>query len=151
MDKAGVLVPSPILYGGAFVLGVIGQWILPVPWPLKSLVLAVGGISLAAGIALSVWGLLALRREHTSVDPALPVTALVTAGPYRLSRNPLYLSQTLMYAGVALLWQLTWSLLLLVAVVLIVQNRVIKPEEAYLQKKFPEEYETYRQQVRRWI
>ncbi len=151
VDKAGIIMPSPILYGGAFVLGLAGQWIFPVRWPGTYAALWVGALLLALGVAVSAWGLAALRRHHTPVDPSRPVTALVTSGPYKLSRNPLYLSQTLMYAGVAIVWQLTWALVLLVLVVWTVQQRVIKPEEAYLRQKFPEEYAGYCRRVRRWI
>ncbi len=151
MDKPAIAIPSPVLYVGAFVLGDIGQFIWRVPMPEERAALWLGLLFFALGVAVSLQGLIVLARNHTPVDPSRPVTAVVTQGPYRWSRNPLYLGQTAMYLGAALFWHLTWSVILLVPVVLIVHYKIIKPEEAYLQKKFPDTYPAYQRRVRRWL
>ena len=74
-------------------------------------------------------------------SPEQPTIAIVAAGPFRFSRNPLYLSLTVLGAGVALLVNSGWGLLLL----------VIAREERYLEGKFDDEYSAYRERVRRWI
>jgi len=80
-----------------------------------------------------------------------PTTALVTEGPFRYSRNPIYLALTLLYVGVALLINALWILLLVVPAVLVLRYGVIAREEAYLTRKFGEAYRQYMAQVRRWL
>ncbi|POB09563.1 MAG: isoprenylcysteine carboxylmethyltransferase family protein [Sulfobacillus thermosulfidooxidans] len=92
-----------------------------------------------------------LRQHHTPVDPSRPVNFLVTTGPYRWSRNPLYVAQTLLYLGAALYWHLTWSLLLIIPTLLIVHYKIIRAEERYLLHKFPQTFSQYQQTVRRWL
>jgi protein-S-isoprenylcysteine O-methyltransferase Ste14 len=92
-----------------------------------------------------------LSRAHTPVDPLKPTTALVTEGPFRYSRNPIYVALTLLYVGVALLVNVWWILLLVVPVLLVIRYGVIAREEAYLTRKFGEAYRQYTAQVRRWL
>ena len=80
-----------------------------------------------------------------------PTTAIVVHGPYRFTRNPMYVSLVGLYAGVTLFVNSAWPLILLPAVVLLVQRQVIAREEAYLEAKFGEEYRAYKARVRRWI
>jgi protein-S-isoprenylcysteine O-methyltransferase Ste14 len=84
------------------------------------------------------------------VNPYQPTTAIVTEGPYRFTRNPIYLSLAVLYAGLAVMANALWSLLLL-AVMLIIHYAVILPEERYLEQKFGEEYRSYKAKVRRWL
>ena len=92
-----------------------------------------------------------MHRAGTNIRPDLPTTALVTEGPFRFTRNPLYLGLTLMYAGIALLIPGTWPLLLLVPVLLVMRWGVIAREERYLERKFGEPYRAYLGRVRRWL
>jgi protein-S-isoprenylcysteine O-methyltransferase Ste14 len=80
-----------------------------------------------------------------------PTTALVTEGPFRYSRNPIYVALTLLYVGVALLINALWILLLIVPAVLVLRYGVIAREEAYLARKFGDAYRQYMAQVRRWL
>jgi protein-S-isoprenylcysteine O-methyltransferase Ste14 len=80
-----------------------------------------------------------------------PTTALVTEGPFRYSRNPIYVALTLLYVGVALLINALWILLLVVPAVLVLRYGVIAREEAYLTRKFGDAYRQYTTQVRRWL
>ena len=84
-------------------------------------------------------------------SPEQPTIAIVAAGPFRFSRNPLYLSLTVLGAGVALLVNSGWGLLLLVPAVAVTHFLVIAREEHYLEGKFGDEYSAYRERVRRWI
>lgn len=90
-------------------------------------------------------------RAGTNVNPAKPATALVTTGPFRLSRNPLYVSLTLLYVGIALLFNAVMPWLLLPGVLWVVQYGVIKREEAYLEGRFGQAYLDYAAKVRRWL
>ena len=92
-----------------------------------------------------------MEHAGTSLSPLLPAKALVTAGPFRFTRNPLYLARTLLYVGLALVMDTPWPLLTLVPVVLLVHYGVVLPEERYLEARFGHTYESYRTRVRRWL
>jgi len=92
-----------------------------------------------------------MRRAGTNVRPDQPATAIVVDGPFRFTRNPLYLGLTGLYAGVALLVDALWPLLLLVPLLVIVKWGVIHREERYLEAKFGETYRLYKARVRRWL
>jgi protein-S-isoprenylcysteine O-methyltransferase Ste14 len=102
-------------------------------------------------LSLAFTAFRALSRAHTPVDPLKPTTALVTEGPFRYSRNPIYLALTLLYLGVALLINALWILLLVVPVLVVICYGVIAREEAYLARKFGDAYRQYTAQVRRWL
>lgn len=92
-----------------------------------------------------------MKQAGTNVNPTLPTTALVTKGPYLISRNPLYLGLAMLYAGIALLSNLFWAILLLPIVLRIVNQGVIAREERYLENKFGEQYISYKERVPRWF
>ena len=134
-----------LLVMGAFHLGFPIARIFPPPYHYAGLVL----MGLAIGLIL--WAALHFRRLRTAIIPFQPSTALVTSGPYRFTRNPMYLGMALIYVGAALLFDLRWALLLLPLVLLVIQTRVIALEERYLEAKFGDEYRAYRSRVRRWL
>ena len=92
-----------------------------------------------------------MRRAQTPVDPYSPSTAIVVEGPYRYTRNPLYLALTLFYLALASIVNSVWPLLLLPLVLLVIQRGVIAREERYLEQKFGEQYLRYKSRVRRWL
>jgi protein-S-isoprenylcysteine O-methyltransferase Ste14 len=81
----------------------------------------------------------------------MPTTALVTGGPYRISRNPIYLALTLVYLGLALAWGSLWPVVLLAPLLIVMRYGVIGREERYLEARFGDAYRAYRAAVRRWI
>jgi protein-S-isoprenylcysteine O-methyltransferase Ste14 len=93
----------------------------------------------------------AFQRKGTAVEPWKPTTAIVTTGPYRLTRNPAYLGMALVYIGIALLADALWVLVPLPVVLLIIDRMVIAREERYLERKFGQEYVDYKVRARRWI
>ena len=93
----------------------------------------------------------AFARKGTAVEPWKPTTAIVTTGPYRLTRNPAYVGMALVYAGVALMSDALWVLAPLPIVIAIVDRGVIAREERYLERKFGPEYVDYKTRVRRWV
>ena len=111
----------------------------------------IGVVFVLASIPIAITAFRAMSRAQTSFDPRKPTTAIVTAGPFRYSRNPMYISLTLLYLGMALLINVLWILLLVVPLLVVMQRGVIAREEAYLERKFGEEYLSYKAQVRRWI
>lgn len=92
-----------------------------------------------------------MRRASTAVNPSLPTTAIVSGGVFGLSRNPIYLSFTLLYCGIALLFNGLWAFLFLPPLIAVVHTGVIMREENYLEQKFGDEYLRYKARVRRWI
>ena len=90
-------------------------------------------------------------RARTHLIPNRPANALVMAGPYRFTRNPMYVSLTAVYLGVCVLMLSLWALLLLPLVLMVIYTKVIAPEEAYLERRFGGEYAHYRKRVRRWL
>lgn len=107
-------------------------------------------------IAALQWGIgplgkRAMKQAGTNINPLQPATSLVTTGPFRFSRNPLYLSLTLLFAGLSLILNSLWGLIALAPVLAILHFGVILREERYLEAKFGESYRQYRTQVRRWL
>jgi len=150
-DHADVIGPPPLLYTAALVIGAGLEWFWPTAIGLGWLPLLLGAILILAGLAIALWGALALRRAGTAIPPNRPTTELVTDGPYRWSRNPLYLALTLIYAGVGLIADDLWILVLLVPLLLLLHWGVVVREERYLEAKFGEAYRRYKQRVRRWL
>jgi protein-S-isoprenylcysteine O-methyltransferase Ste14 len=145
-----VIAPPPLLFLGPLLGGLLLDRLLPMPrlpGPLRLMGLPL----LAAGMSLSGWFFVTMRRAGTPVDPYQPPTALVTDGPFRHSRNPAYIGLTLCYAGVAFLAGGRWPWLLLPGVFATIDRGVIEREERYLEERFGSDYEDYRRRVRRWL
>jgi len=92
-----------------------------------------------------------MQQAQTPINPTKPAKALVTQGPFALSRNPGYLGMAILYAGLALLLNSLPALLMLPGAVLVITRGVIEPEEAYLDERFGDDYRGYRARVRRWL
>ncbi|MFN8179720.1 MAG: isoprenylcysteine carboxylmethyltransferase family protein [bacterium] len=151
VDTAHVAVFPPALFLGAMVVGLLLHWrqpIHPLPsWPARGI-----GAALFIGSAvLAQWGKRLMIRAGTNVRPDEPTTAIVTEGPFRYSRNPLYVATVGVYLGVALLVNGLWPVVLVVPAILVLQWGVITREERYLAAKFGEPYLAYKKRVRRWL
>jgi protein-S-isoprenylcysteine O-methyltransferase Ste14 len=152
VETAGVLFPPPLLYAGGFLLGIVLDWALALPRvPRPPWVLGLGGLLLGIQAVVGFSAFRQLRRARTNVNPYKPSTAVVTAGIYRRSRNPIYLSMTMLYLGLALVLGVLGPLLLLLPVLLVMHFGVIVREERYLDRKFGLAYRDYRASVRRWL
>ena len=92
-----------------------------------------------------------MRAAGTNVRPSLPATAIVTTGPFRFSRNPLYCSLTLLYLGLTAIFNTWWGLIVLVPLLLVMHFGVVLREERYLERKFGDTYRQYRMSVRRYL
>jgi protein-S-isoprenylcysteine O-methyltransferase Ste14 len=150
-DTAGVVAPPPLIYLAGLGIGfgvnaAIGKGSLP-----PSVRVPVGGAAIIAGVGLLGSFVQAFGRAQTPVDPYTPSQAIVTDGPYRLSRNPGYLGMALTYAGIALVANAPWALVPLPVAIAVVDRGVIVREECYLERKFGATYVDYKRRVRRWI
>jgi protein-S-isoprenylcysteine O-methyltransferase Ste14 len=150
-DHPNVVVLPPLLYGAGLAVGLLLHWLAPRPVLADDLRYWVGGGVLALGLMLAVWGRRVMERVGTNVNPTQPTTALVSDGPFRFSRNPLYVALTLMYIGLGLLTNGLWVLLLLAPVLLVLHYGVVLREERYLEAKFGDPYRAYRAHVRRYL
>jgi protein-S-isoprenylcysteine O-methyltransferase Ste14 len=150
-DVPGVIAPPPLIYAAGIGIGFALETVLPstsIPdalrWPL-------GGALVVGGVALQASFIAWFRRARTPVAPYQPTRALVTTGPYRLSRNPAYLGFTLISSGIAFLADALWVLAPLPVVLAVMQWGVIAREERYLDRRFGDNYRRYRARTRRWL
>ncbi len=150
-DNAGVVAPPPLIYLGALTLGLLLDKKLSIPFLPRSIARTLGWSLLVAGVSLMGCFFFTMQRAGTPIDPREPVSNLATDGPFRYTRNPAYLSMTLIYAALSSLANALSCILLLPAVLLVIQRGVIEREERYLERKFGEEYLGYKGRVRRWI
>lgn len=153
-DHANVPVIPPVLFGTGIVFGYVLRWLVPVR--LVSVRLegeaALAGSALALlGLAFGGWAFATFLAARTTPHPNHPVSTLVTWGPYRLSRNPMYAGLSVLTAGLALVANTPWLLAALPCVWLALRRVVIDREEAYLERRFGEEYVAFKARTRRWI
>ena len=150
-DHPGVWFPPPFWYA----LAVLGGVLLDRRWPLTILggrAITFAGVVFVLGwMALAFVSISRFRRSKTSIVPIRPAEALVLSGPYRYTRNPMYVSLALLTIGCGLLLATWWPIVLLVPTLVIVQRFVILPEERYLRRRFGTAYEAYARRVRRWL
>ena len=110
-----------------------------------------GAVAIAAVLGLGLWSVILFRTEGQSANPWKPTPGLEQRGPFRFTRNPMYLQMVLVCVGAAVAFANGWMLLLVPAVVLALQKLAIEPEEAYLEAKFGTCYRDYARRVRRWL
>lgn len=145
-----MLAPPPLIYLVPLALGFLLHRRYPLLLPGRRVTMVLGlACILAAAIVLPA--LLAFRRAATRPEPWRPATSLVTDGPYRFSRNPMYVGFTLLYLGIALRYGSLWPLLFLPLVLSVMHFGVIVREEAYLERRFGDAYREYRRRVNRWL
>ena len=150
-DNAGVIARPPFLYLGTLLAAIALDWIFPAPLPEHGLRLPLAGLLVVAGLGLVATCFRRFKAAGTNVPTWMPTTALVVAGPYRFSRNPIYLALTLVYLGLAVGYGSVWPLILLAPLLIVMRYSVIGREERYLEGKFGESYRVYCSSVRRWI
>ena len=141
----------PVAIGVPFVVGWLAtqRWGDPVDfggWRLP-----VGGVLLLFFVAWNGWSLWLFGRHQTGLLPGQATRAMIEEGPYRLSRNPLYVGLLALYLAVALLAPTFWGLVAFPAAVLLVLWGAIRPEERFLHERFGAPYDDYSRRVRRWL
>jgi protein-S-isoprenylcysteine O-methyltransferase Ste14 len=151
-DSSGAAVRPPIAWALAVIVGLVLDWLHPLPF-LPAAVPAgwVGGIVFLAGLVLLIWAASTFRRAGTEVRTSQPTARIVTKGPYRYTRNPIYIGMFLGLIGLAIAFDSLWLIVVLVPFYLVIRYGVVACEEAYLERKFGDIYRAYKARVGRWL
>lgn len=147
----GVRLHPPLIYGISILcgIGLDNLHTLPMPFGLHGNLY--GSFIIAIAIAIALWALVQFHREGTDVRPDRPDDVLLTSGPFRYTRNPLYIVLTLAQVTAAIWLNNLWVLLLTPVSVIIISRYAIAREESYLEKLFGQDYLEYKKRVRRWL
>jgi protein-S-isoprenylcysteine O-methyltransferase Ste14 len=146
----GIIRP-PFVYLGAIALGLLLHFAWPAWLVSRAVSGPLGGTAVLVAVALFLWAVRTFRTAGTPVPGNSPTTTIVRTGPYRLSRNPIYLSFSLLQLGVACWVNSLWLVLTLIPAVALMSLVVIPREERYLETRFPLDYLPYKASVRRWV
>jgi protein-S-isoprenylcysteine O-methyltransferase Ste14 len=150
-NNAGIRIPAPTLTIIHIIMAVLLGWLAPLPIPAPIFMRWLGLGLAALGFVLGVLALIEFRRGRTTADPRKPTQKFVTSGIYRYTRNPIYLGFVFMLIGLPLDMGIYWGIILVWPLITFMNNLIIKHEEAYLEKKFEEQYVDYKSRVRRWL
>ncbi len=151
-DTANVIVRPPLVWGLAVLVGLALDWPLPLPFMPAALPAGwLGGAVFALAFALAVWAIATIIRAGSNVPTNRPTTTIVIAGPYRFTRNPIYVGMMVGQLGLAIAFDSLWLLVTLVPFALVLRYGVVAREEAYLERKFGDDYRGFRSRVRRWV
>lgn len=148
-DHPGVIAPPPLIALVSVAAGWLAGFALDLPlpawapWPGFALV--------AAGVGLAAWAERRFKAIGTAAMPWKPSTAIASSGPYRFTRNPMYLGLLAAQLGTGLVLRQGWIVLLTLASLAALHTGVVLREEAYLSAKFGREYDAYRARTRRWL
>lgn len=151
-DNSNAIIHPPIPWALAFIGGLAINWyyplsILPIQFPNVWL----GAIIFAAGLMLALWAIVTMRQAGTALPINRSTTIIVDHGPYRFSRNPIYIGMFLGQIGLAAGFNSLWILIALVPFYIVIRYGVIAREESYLEHKFGEAYLSYKSRVGRWL
>ena len=152
-DLPPIIAPPPLLFFACLIAGCVADRVFPIrvfnwDWTAR---LLFGCLFFVVSVLIAVISFRVLKNHGTPVDPARSTVTIVQDGPFRVSRNPLYLALLLSFLGLTVLMASFWLLVLLPVLFVLLHFGVVKPEEGYLEKKFGEEYRQYKARVRRWI
>lgn len=150
-DRKRIKFQPVLLYLGCLALGFGAEYVLPTHILNPSLAQLFGFAFPALGVVMIVYAVMEFRDAGTSPFYFRPASKLVQTGVYHLSRNPIYVGLTLIFAGVGILANNLWIVGLVAVIVPVMTWGVIKPEEIFLEEKFGEVYRRYTYQVRRWL
>ncbi len=151
-DAPAYRIWPPIALGAPLLVGLMLTAFVGDPFTLpRDGARIIGAVLLAVFGIWNGWTLIVMAAARTAVLPGGATSVLLDRGPFRLSRNPLYLGLVVLDVALALLWPSAWALLGVPVGIALLWWGAIAPEERYLSRRFRAEYEDYRQRVRRWL
>jgi len=150
-DAPNVKIIPPLVYLAGIVIGCVATIWIPTKLVSSLTAWVLGGILICCGAVLMGSAVGRFKHAGTTIRPDRPANTLVTAGPYRITRNPMYLGLALVCSGIAIADQSLWALILLPVVLAIIRRHAIEGEEAFLERRFGADYLGYKAKVRRWI
>jgi protein-S-isoprenylcysteine O-methyltransferase Ste14 len=152
-STAQVLIRPPLAWALAVITGFVLDWLAPLAflpeedWPNGFL----GAVVFVLALALAIWAMDTMTRAGTNVPTNRPTTTIVESGPYRFTRNPIYVGMCGGLIGLGIAFDNLWLLLMLVPFAVVIRYGVVARKEAYLERKFGDAYRGYRRRVRRWL
>ena len=144
------LIRPPLVFLAALLVGILLNWARPLPF-LASALQPLGPVIIMCSVFLFLLSYLEFRAAGTPVRGSRRTTTIVRTGPYRFSRNPIYLSFILLVLGLSIWMKNVWSLIMLIPAVALIALVVIPREEAFLESNFRDQYAGYKSSVRRWL
>jgi protein-S-isoprenylcysteine O-methyltransferase Ste14 len=150
-DRAQVHVLPPFVQVGMLATGVLLRLAFPAPFLPTAVATLTGAVVIAGSITLVVLAARELRKSRTAFDVRRPTTMLVSTGPFRVSRNPVYFAMLLLQLGLGLILNSPWMVALVIPMGSALCLAVIRPEERYLEEKFGAAYRSYQLRVGRWL
>ena len=151
LNHAGVAFHPPLLLALVLVVGFLARWLVPLNFLPRGLSMSIGPSVTAASFAWFFWAVYTMRTGGASIPTHEPTNAIVVRGPFRFSRNPIYLSMLLLQVGTSIWANSLWFLGLAIVSGVLLRWGVILREERYLEHKFGAEYLSYKGRVRRWL
>src|SRR5215469_6593896 len=146
----GVVRP-PLVYGAAIVTGLLLESSWPLPFLPRLLTTLLGSVLVVVAVVVFSYSIRPFQTAGTPVPGNKPTTVIVRRGPYRFSRNPIYLAFSIFQLGIASWVNSVWLIGTLIAAVALMVSVVIPREERYLEKRFIADYVDYKRSVRRWL
>jgi len=150
-DHASVKIHPPVLLLIHVLAAFLLNWLMPLPFAFSKILEWTGYILVFVGLGFAFSAVNRFSKMHTTLDPHGSVSEIVTSGPYRFSRNPIYLGFVYTLIGLPLALGNYWGAVLSPLLMTFLYQLVIKHEEAYLEIKFKDVYTSYKSRVRRWL
>jgi protein-S-isoprenylcysteine O-methyltransferase Ste14 len=150
-DSAHVRIPPPFYLLTSILLGIGLQMLLPIYFVPQAVRWTLGPLLIGGGIGIIAYCAWMFRKAQTAIEPWKTTSQIVRAGPYRFSRNPIYLSFLILGIGASFGANSLWILLLQVPLIATLNHFVIRKEERYLEQKFGSDYLAYKKQIGRWL
>ncbi len=150
-DHAGVRFPPPLIYLLGLLAGIGLHVALDAGAPPVGVRIAGALAGIGAFVALDAGAMSRFRRADNNPTPWTPVQTLVVEGPYRITRNPMYVGMAALFAGLAFALGTLWALAFLPVVLLVIDRYAIAREERYMERQFGSSYIAYKSRVRRWL
>lgn len=144
----------PVIYAVALVLGALIGWLMPLPWVggiPNEVLFAVGILTIICAIGIDIAAMTTMHRAKTTILPHRKADHLVTKGVFAFSRNPIYVANTMLVIGAALVSGIAWYLPLAFIAAYLTRKLAIEREEKHLEARFGKYYRDYKKHVNRWI